>query len=84
MRSIDLAAELASPVYVLWGGREGSEVGAAKPTLDALDRYRRLRTSCDYVRDQGYEIRSAIEPKPVPEPRRDILLIHGSSRTRVH
>jgi xylose isomerase len=74
MRSIDLAAELDSPVYVFWGGREGSEVGAAKSTLDALDRYKEaIDFLCGYVRDRGYVLRFAIEPKP-NEPRGDIYL----------
>ena len=74
MRSIDLAADLGASVYVLWGGREGTEVEAAKPTLDALDRYKEaLDFLCEYVHDRGYEIRLAIEPKP-NEPRGDIFL----------
>ena len=36
MRAIDLAAELNAEVFVFWGGREGSEVCAAKDPLDAL------------------------------------------------
>ena len=74
MRSIDLAAELDAPVYVFWGGREGSEVGAAKPARDALDRYKEaIDFLSDYVLDQGYGMRFAIEPKP-NEPRGDIFL----------
>jgi xylose isomerase len=73
-RNLDLAAELGAPVYVLWGGREGAESGAAKDVAAALDRYREaLDLLCGYVRDQGYGIRFAIEPKP-NEPRGDILL----------
>jgi xylose isomerase len=73
-RNLDLAAELGAPVYVLWGGREGAESGAAKDVPAALDRYREaLDVLCRYVREQGYGIRFAIEPKP-NEPRGDILL----------
>jgi xylose isomerase len=73
-RNLDLAAELGAPVYVLWGGREGAESGAAKDVPAALDRYREaLDILCGYVREQGYDIRFAIEPKP-NEPRGDILL----------
>jgi xylose isomerase len=73
-RNLDLAAELGAPVYVLWGGREGAESGAAKDVRAALDRYREaLDLLCGYVREQGYGIRFAIEPKP-NEPRGDILL----------
>ena len=71
MRSIDLGAELGATTYVFWGGREGSEVTAAKPTGDAYDRYlEALNFLCGYVRDQGYEMRFALEPKP-NEPRGD-------------
>src|SRR6185312_17193009 len=40
MRAIDLGAELSCEVFVFWGGREGTEVGAAKDARDALERYR--------------------------------------------
>src|SRR5690606_19695592 len=46
----------------------------AKDVRAALDRYREaLDTLAQYVKDQGYDIRFAIEPKP-NEPRGDILL----------
>jgi xylose isomerase len=74
MRNIDLAAELGAKVYVCWGGREGAESGAAKDVAAALDRYREgFDLLGQYVVDQGYDLRFAIEPKP-NEPRGDILL----------
>jgi xylose isomerase len=74
LRNIDLAAELGARTYVLWGGREGAESGAAKDVSAALDRYREaINVLCRYVREQGYDIRFALEPKP-NEPRGDILL----------
>jgi xylose isomerase len=74
MRAIDLGAELNAEVYVFWGGREGTEAGAAKDPRDALDRYREaIDLLGDYVVDQGYDLRFAIEPKP-NEPRGDIWL----------
>jgi xylose isomerase len=74
MRSIDLAAELGAPVYVFWGGREGTEAGVAKDPRDALERYREaIDVLCDYVTGQRYEMRFALEPKP-NEPRGDIFL----------
>ncbi len=74
MRNIDLAAELGAKVYVCWGGREGAESGAAKDIAAALDRYREAFDLLgEYVADQGYDLRFAIEPKP-NEPRGDILL----------
>src|ERR671914_2986831 len=74
MRSIDLGAELGAEVYVFWGGREGTEAAVAKDPRDALERYREaIDVLADYVVDQGYGLRFAIEPKP-NEPRGDILL----------
>ncbi|OQO93817.1 xylose isomerase [Saccharomonospora piscinae] len=74
MRNMDLAAELGASTYVLWGGREGSETDAAKDVRAAMDRYREgIDTLAQYVRDQGYGLRLALEPKP-NEPRGDILL----------
>ena len=74
MRNIDLAAELGASTYVLWGGREGAETDAAKDMRDALARYAEgLDLLCQYVKEKGYDIRFAIEPKP-NEPRGDILL----------
>jgi xylose isomerase len=74
MRNLDLAAELGARTYIFWGGREGAESGAAKDIRVALDRYAEgLNVLCEYVREQGYDIRFAIEPKP-NEPRGDILL----------
>jgi xylose isomerase len=74
MRGIDLGAELGAPTYVFWGGREGAETPAVKRTSDALDRYREaINFLCGYVRDQGYEMRFAMEPKP-NEPRGEIFL----------
>ncbi|MER7957163.1 xylose isomerase [Streptomyces sp. NPDC096030] len=74
IRNIDLAVELGATTYVAWGGREGAESGAAKDVRVALDR---MKEAFDllgqYVSEQGYELRFAIEPKP-NEPRGDILL----------
>jgi xylose isomerase len=74
MRNLDLAAELGASVYVCWGGREGAESGASKDIRVALDRMKEaFDVLSQYVLDQGYAIRFAIEPKP-NEPRGDILL----------
>lgn len=72
--AIDLGAELGAEIFVLWGGREGCEVDAAKPIGAALDRYAEaVNLLCDYAIEQGYHLRIALEPKP-NEPRGDILL----------
>jgi xylose isomerase len=74
MRSIDLGAELGANVYVFWGGREGTETDSSKSALDAGKRFREaLNFLCEYVKDQGYDLRFALEPKP-NEPRSDIYL----------
>lgn len=74
LRNIDLAAELGATTYVLWGGREGAEIDAAKDVRNALSRYKEaLDLLCQYVVDKGYSIRFAMEPKP-NEPRGDIFL----------
>ncbi|MET9247558.1 xylose isomerase [Nonomuraea sp. NPDC003709] len=74
IRNIDLAASLGAKTYVCWGGREGSESDSAKDVKAALDRYKEgLDTLCSYVRERGYDLRFALEPKP-NEPRGDILL----------
>ena len=74
LRNLDLAASLGAGTFVLWGGREGAEHGGSKDVQAALDRYAEaLNVLCGYVRDQGYGLRFALEPKP-NEPRGDILL----------
>jgi xylose isomerase len=74
MTSIDLGAELGAEVYVFWGGREGTEASVAKDPRDALERYREaINILSAYVRDQDYNLRFAMEPKP-NEPRGDIFL----------
>ena len=72
--AIDLGVELGAEVYVMWGGREGVEAEAAKDIRQALDRYKEaVDLCCEYIRERGYGIRIALEPKP-NEPRGDILL----------
>jgi xylose isomerase len=74
VRNIDLAAAMGARTFVLWGGREGAEHGAGKDVQAALDRYAEsMNLLCAYVKEQGYDLRFALEPKP-NEPRGDILL----------
>jgi xylose isomerase len=74
MRAIDLGVELGAEVYVFWGGREGVETDAAKDPVESLKRFREaLNFLCSYVKDQGYNLKFALEPKP-NEPRGDIYL----------
>ena len=74
MSSIDLGVELGAPIYVFWGGREGVEVEASKDPLEAGKRFRdALNFLSEYVLDQGYDLKFALEAKP-NEPRGDIYL----------
>jgi xylose isomerase len=74
MRAIDLGVELGAKVYVFWGGREGVESDATKNPLDAGKRFREaMNFLCEYVIDNGYELKFALEAKP-NEPRGDIYL----------
>ncbi|MGL4175391.1 MAG: xylose isomerase [Dermatophilaceae bacterium] len=74
LRQVDLGAELGARTFVMWGGREGTEYDGSKDLSAAFDRYREgVDTVAAYVKEQGYDMRLALEPKP-NEPRGDILL----------
>ena len=74
IRNVDLAAELGAQTFVMWGGREGAEYDAAKDLYAAHQRYAEgIDTVAGYIKDKGYDLRIALEPKP-NEPRGDILL----------
>lgn len=74
MRNIELAVELGAHTYVCWGGREGAESDAAKDAYVAHERMREaFNLLSEFVLDNGYKIKFAIEPKP-NEPRGDIFL----------
>jgi xylose isomerase len=74
MRAIDLGVELGAGIYVFWGGREGTEVDAAKDAAEALRRFRdSLNFLIGYVKDQKYDLKFALEAKP-NEPRGDLYL----------
>lgn len=74
MNAIDLGVELGAKTYVFWGGREGTETDSSKSALDALKWFRdAINFLTEYVRDQGYDLKFALEPKP-NEPRGHIFL----------
>jgi xylose isomerase len=74
MEAIDLGAEVGAGIYVFWGGREGAETDAYRSPVDALKWFREaINYLSEYVQDQGYGMRFALEPKP-NEPRGDIYL----------
>jgi xylose isomerase len=72
MQAIDLGVELGAKIYVFWGGREGTETDASKDPITAIKRSREaMNFLCEYVRDQKYDLKFALEAKP-NEPRGDI------------
>lgn len=74
INAIDLGVECGAKVYVFWGGREGTETDSSKSPSDSGKRFRdTLNFLCDYVKDQGYDLKFALEPKP-NEPRGDLYL----------
>lgn len=74
MRAIDLGVEMGAETYVFWGGREGVDAEASKDPTEAVKRMREaVNFLCEYVKDQGYNLRFALEPKP-NEPRTDTYL----------
>ncbi|AZI59131.1 xylose isomerase [Nakamurella antarctica] len=74
LRNVDLAAQLGATVFVMWGGREGAEYDGSKDIHAALNRYREgVDLVAGYIKEQGYDLKIALEPKP-NEPRGDILL----------
>jgi xylose isomerase len=74
IRNVDLAAELGAKTFVMWGGREGAEYDSAKDLYAAHARYAEgIDTVAGYIKEKGYDLKIALEPKP-NEPRGDILL----------
>ncbi|MFL5664929.1 MAG: TIM barrel protein, partial [Ktedonobacteraceae bacterium] len=74
MKAIDLGVELGASTYVFWGGREGVDAEASKDPVVAIKRMRdAINFLSQYVIDQGYKLRLALEPKP-NEPRSDTYL----------
>jgi xylose isomerase len=74
MRAMDLGAELGAKIFVLWGGREGTETDACRRPDDAVKRLREaINFLCGYSQDRGYGYKFALEAKP-NEPRGDIYM----------
>jgi xylose isomerase len=74
MRAIDLGVELGAKTYVFWGGREGVETNACKRPEEAIRRFRdAMNFLCEYVIENRYDLKFALEAKP-NEPRGDIWL----------
>lgn len=74
LNAIDLGVELGAEVYVFWGGREGTESDSAKNPLDGIKWMREaMNFFSEYIIDQGYNLKLALEPKP-NEPRSNMYL----------
>ena len=74
MRAMDLAAELGAKIFVLWGGREGTETDACRRPDVAVKRLREaVNYLCEYSIDRKYGFTFALEAKP-NEPRGDIYM----------
>jgi xylose isomerase len=74
MRAMDIGAELGAEIFVLWGGREGTETDACRRPDEAVKRLREaVNYLCEYSIAQNYNYRFALEAKP-NEPRADIYM----------
>ncbi|MFC7877655.1 xylose isomerase [Isoptericola sp. NPDC057391] len=74
LTNVDLAAEMGASTFVMWGGREGTEYDNSKDLHAAHARYAEgIDTVAAYIKEKGYDLRIALEPKP-NEPRGDIFL----------
>lgn len=74
MRAMDIGAELGAEIFVLWGGREGTETDACRRPDEAIKRLREaIDFLCAYSLDRGYKYRFALEAKP-NEPRADLYM----------
>ena len=74
LRAMDLGAELGAKIFVLWGGREGTETDACRRPDEAVKRLRdAVNYLCEYSTSQKYGYKFALEAKP-NEPRGDIYM----------
>ena len=74
MTAMDLGAELGARIFVLWGGREGTETDASRRPDEAIKHLREaIDFLCEYSIDRKYGFRFALEAKP-NEPRGDIYM----------
>jgi xylose isomerase len=74
MRAMDLGAEFGAKIFVLWGGREGTETDACRRPDEAVKRLREaINYLCEYSIEQKYGYKFALESKP-NEPRGDIYM----------
>ena len=63
MRAMDLGAELGATIFVLWGGREGTETDACRRADEAVKRLRdAVNFLCEYPCRRGTAIGSRSKP----------------------
>ena len=74
MQAMDIGAELGAKIFVLWGGREGTETDACRRADEAVKRLREaLNYLCEYSIAKKYGYKFDFEAKP-NEPRGDIYM----------
>ena len=79
MRAMDLGKECGADIFVLWGGREGTETDGCRRPDEAIKRLREaVNLLCEYNIKQNYGYKLAMEAKP-NEPRADIYMATTSA-----
>ena len=74
MGALDFGAELGAKIFVLWGGREGTETDACRRADQAVKHLREaVNYLCEYNISRGDGYKFALESKP-NEPRGDIYM----------
>ena len=74
MGAMDLGAELGARIFVMWGGREGSETdGCRRPDVAVARLREAVNFLCEYSLAKSYDYHFALEAKP-NEPRSDIYM----------
>lgn len=74
MQAMDLGKEFDADIFVLWGGREGTETDGCRRPDEAIKRLREaINLLCEYNVKQNYGYKFAMEAKP-NEPRADIYM----------
>jgi xylose isomerase len=74
MRAMDIGADLGAKIFVLWGGREGTETDGCRRADEAVKRLREaVNYLCEYSIDRKYGYKFALEAKP-NEPRGDMYM----------
>ena len=84
MRAMDLGAELGAKIFVLWGGREGTETDACRRPDEAINRLREaVNYLCEYSLDRRLRLPVRARSQAERAARRHL---HGDDRRlpRIH